>query len=58
MDHPTHRINFYHDNRKRVVYCSVCSREEADLSTPCPGKFIPESADSARNGVDTSKEPN
>ena len=58
MDHPTHRLNFYHDNHKRIVYCEKCSREDADLSTPCPGKFVPLSVNNSNQTVDTKPERN
>lgn len=54
-DHPSHRLDSYVDSdRKRVVYCRVCSREEENLSSPCPGKFVPLSQD---NEVDKLEEP-
>lgn len=54
-EHPTHKLDSYADSdRRRVVFCVVCSREEENLGSPCPGKFVPLSHDR----VDTSKEPN
>lgn len=44
-DHPTHKLDSYKDGFKWVTFCRVCSREEENLSTPCPGKFVPLSQD-------------
>lgn len=60
MDHPTHRLNFYQEDRKKIVYCSVCSREETQLSAPCPGKYVPLSMEQNNTkivdkSVDTTK---
>lgn len=41
-DHPSHKLDTYHDvDHKWVTFCTVCSREEENLSDPCPGKFVP-----------------
>lgn len=40
-DHASHKISSYKDSDfKNVVFCRVCSREEKDLESPCPGKFV------------------
>lgn len=46
-EHATHKQLDSYDNgdRKWVVFCSVCSREEENLSGPCPGRFVPLSKD-------------
>lgn len=45
-EHPTHKLDVYKDvEHKWVTFCRVCSREEENLSTTCPGKFVPLSVD-------------
>lgn len=51
-EHSSHKLEAYKDDaHKWIVYCSVCSREEENLSTPCPGKFV------VKEIVDTQQEP-
>lgn len=39
--HLSHKLETYKDDEHHwITYCSVCSREEENLSTPCPGKFV------------------
>lgn len=58
MIHPSHTLDAYQDSdRKWIVFCKVCSREEENLSTECPKKFIPLSQD-ATFAVDKDKEQN
>lgn len=52
IDHPTHILSTYDDDRKKVVFCALCSAEGDFLAVPCPGKFIP----NRERVVDTAKE--
>mgnify|MGYP001596246982 FL=1 len=56
-EHPSHKLDAYHDgDHKSVVFCRVCSREEENLGTPCPGKFVPLSHDKLQKEVDNRSE--
>lgn len=55
-EHSTHRIDSYKDGHSWVVFCSVCSREEENLSAPCPGKFVPLSKDKEFIGEGVDKD--
>lgn len=52
MDHPTHKLDAYHDDRCLVTFCRVCSAEGEFLAVECPNKFIP----NRERTVDTNKE--
>lgn len=52
MDHPSHKLSAYLDDRVWVTFCKLCSAEGNFLAEPCPGKFVVRSA----NQVDTVKE--
>ena len=46
MDHPTHRLSAYCDNRRRVVFCSLCGKEEDEgLEKPCAKTFYVDKID-------------
>ena len=59
-EHPSHKLDSYKDTDRRwIVFCKVCSREEENLSSPCPGKFVPLSQDKFFNEpVDKTTERN
>ena len=41
-EHPSHKLDSYKDtDRKWIVFCTLCSREEENLSSQCSGKFLP-----------------
>lgn len=52
MDHPTHKLDTYHEDRVLVAFCKLCSAEGVFLAEPCPGKFIP----NRERLIDTHKE--
>lgn len=53
MEHPSHKLDAYQDSAfKWVTFCSVCGKEEENLSCVCPGKY----ENKKHEKVDTSSE--
>lgn len=55
MKHPPHRMSQYADGNVWVEFCTVCSAEGKQLSSPCPGEYV-EINNPSNFLIDTDKE--